>query len=118
MDVAAPLLLRRSATGCQVREKKGLDIVRRDWCELSRDVGNYALDQILSGRPIEDVVEAVHAKLREVSQAGRAQPAALLFPGSHRLPQAGAQTICDATVRQPTRAGPPFDEEAFGWSCR
>ena len=47
-------------------EQKGLDIVRRDWCPLSKDAGNYALDQILSGQPKEDVVNAVHAKLVEV----------------------------------------------------
>jgi DNA polymerase alpha subunit A len=33
----------------EVMEAKGLDIVRRDWCPLSKDVGNYALQQILSG---------------------------------------------------------------------
>jgi hypothetical protein len=30
-------------------EAKGLDMVRRDWCPLSKDTGNYALQQILSG---------------------------------------------------------------------
>ena len=49
-------------------EQKGLDIVRRDWCPLSKDVGNFALQQILSGQPREEVVEAVHAKLHEVGQ--------------------------------------------------
>jgi DNA polymerase alpha subunit A len=33
----------------EVMEAKGLDIVRRDWCPLSKDTGNYALQQILSG---------------------------------------------------------------------
>ena len=50
----------------QVQEQKGLDIVRRDWCPLCKDVGNYALSQILSGRPAEDVVHAIHAQLMEV----------------------------------------------------
>jgi DNA polymerase elongation subunit (family B) len=50
----------------QVQEQKGLDIVRRDWCPVSKDVGNFALTHILSGRPAEDVVEAIHAHLREV----------------------------------------------------
>jgi hypothetical protein len=36
--------------GEQVIEQKGLDIVRRDWSSLSKDIGNYCLDQILSGR--------------------------------------------------------------------
>ena len=30
-------------------EQKGLDIVRRDWCPLSKDVGNYALQQVGAG---------------------------------------------------------------------
>ena len=30
-------------------EQKGLDIVRRDWCPLSKDVGNYALQQVCGG---------------------------------------------------------------------
>jgi DNA polymerase alpha subunit A len=33
-----------------IREMKGLDMVRRDWCPLSKSVGNYVLDQILSGK--------------------------------------------------------------------
>jgi len=32
------------------RELKGLDMVRRDWCALSKRVGNYVLEQILSGK--------------------------------------------------------------------
>ena len=41
-------------------------MVRRDWSPLSKDCGNFALDAILSGRPREDVVHAIHAKLHEV----------------------------------------------------
>jgi DNA polymerase alpha subunit A len=32
-----------------VRHVKGLDMVRRDWCELSRTVGSNLLDMIMSG---------------------------------------------------------------------
>ena len=49
----------------QVKEAKGLDMVRRDWCGLAKDCGNYCLDTILSERPCEDVVDAIHAKLHE-----------------------------------------------------
>ena len=28
----------------EVKEVKGLDLVRRDWCGLSKKVGNYVLD--------------------------------------------------------------------------
>lgn len=34
----------------QVPEHKGLDIVRRDWSPLSKDIGNFCLQQILSGQ--------------------------------------------------------------------
>jgi DNA polymerase alpha subunit A len=50
-------------------EAKGLDIVRRDWCPLSKELGNMALQNILSGRPADDVVAAIHAKLRETAAA-------------------------------------------------
>ena len=53
----------------QVQEQKGLDIVRRDWCPLSKDAGNFALREILSGKPRETVVEAIHAHLGEVGSA-------------------------------------------------
>jgi DNA polymerase alpha subunit A len=33
-----------------VKEMKGLDMVRRDWCNLSKVVGNFVLDQIMSGK--------------------------------------------------------------------
>lgn len=33
----------------QVIERKGLDIVRRDWSLLSKEIGDFCLGQILSG---------------------------------------------------------------------
>ena len=57
-----------SDVACQVKEAKGLDMVRRDWCGLAKDCGNFALDRILSGQPCEEVVDAIHAKLQEVRQ--------------------------------------------------
>ncbi len=52
----------------EVMEQKGLDIVRRDWSPLSKDVGNYVLEQILSGRPKEEVVADIHNHLRCVKE--------------------------------------------------
>jgi len=52
----------------EVPEQKGLDIVRRDWCPLSKDIGNMALRAILSGRPREEVVEEIHDNLGNVRQ--------------------------------------------------
>ncbi|KAK9810187.1 hypothetical protein WJX72_006462 [[Myrmecia] bisecta] len=53
----------------EVIEQKGLDIVRRDWCPLSKDIGNRALKEILSGKPKEEVAAAICESLIEV--AGR-----------------------------------------------
>ncbi len=50
----------------QVVEQKGLDIVRRDWCPLSKDCGNFALRRILSGEPRDEVVAAIHEHLEQV----------------------------------------------------
>jgi DNA polymerase alpha subunit A len=49
-------------------EQKGLDIVRRDWCPLCKDVGNFALRAILSGRPREEVVDSIHEHLGDVKE--------------------------------------------------
>ena len=42
------------------KETKGLDLVRRDWCALSKDIGHEVLDHILSGKPCDEVVEGIH----------------------------------------------------------
>ncbi|CAI5494604.1 unnamed protein product [Closterium sp. Naga37s-1] len=56
----------------EVAEHKGLDIVRRDWSVLSKEIGAYCLKQILSGRPREEVVEAIHNELRNLAARLRA----------------------------------------------
>ncbi|KAL3140236.1 hypothetical protein ABBQ38_004510 [Trebouxia sp. C0009 RCD-2024] len=55
----AAVKLERTRDGqtAEVQEQKGLDMVRRDWCPLSKDVGNFALREILSAKPKEDVVQ-------------------------------------------------------------
>ncbi|XP_071838856.1 DNA polymerase alpha catalytic subunit-like [Apostichopus japonicus] len=50
------------------KELKGLDIVRRDWCDLAKDVGNYAIQQILSVDSRETIVENIHTRLMEISE--------------------------------------------------
>lgn len=52
----------------EVMEQKGLDIVRRDWSLISKDVGNVVLSKILSGRPKEEVVMEIHEHLRQVKE--------------------------------------------------
>jgi DNA polymerase alpha subunit A len=48
------------------REVKGLDMVRRDWCELSKTVSSDLLDLILSNKSREDVVTGIHEVLLKV----------------------------------------------------
>jgi DNA polymerase alpha subunit A len=52
----------------EVGKQKGLDIVRRDWSLLSKDIGKFVLKEILSGGSREDVVEAIHAELRKLQE--------------------------------------------------
>ncbi|KAJ1909617.1 DNA-directed DNA polymerase alpha catalytic subunit pol1 [Tieghemiomyces parasiticus] len=53
-------------------EIKGLDLVRRDWCELSHDASQYVLAQILSGDEHDEILARIHAHLGEVSENVRA----------------------------------------------
>ncbi|CAH3146316.1 unnamed protein product [Pocillopora meandrina] len=52
----------------EIKEMKGLDIVRRDWCDLAKDSGNYVLAQILSSQPRETIVENIHDYLISVGE--------------------------------------------------
>lgn len=75
----------------QVMEQKGLDIVRRDWCPLSKDCGNVALAAVLSGRGQEEVVADIHAHLRDV--AGKVRAGQVRRPGQGPGPGQGAKGV-------------------------
>ncbi|KAG6815278.1 hypothetical protein H0H93_010352 [Arthromyces matolae] len=49
-------------------EIKGLDMKRREYSALSKNVSQYVLDQILSGEATENVVENIHEYLRTVGE--------------------------------------------------
>ncbi len=51
----------------QSKEKKGLDIVRRDWCKLAKRAGDRILDFILSGESVDTVVNNIHQFLRDLA---------------------------------------------------
>ncbi|EFC50634.1 DNA polymerase alpha catalytic subunit [Naegleria gruberi] len=82
------LLLRKKKYGALIHTKnkqgtiipklelKGLDMVRRDWCDLSRNVSQYIIDQILRpNEPVdcqtqptpEEIVANIHTHLREIA---------------------------------------------------
>jgi DNA polymerase alpha subunit A len=54
------------------REVKGLDMVRRDWCVLSREFGSTVLDALLSGKEREEIVDSVHTALTTLGEDMRA----------------------------------------------
>lgn len=51
-----------------VKEVKGLDMVRRDWCNLSKEVGNFVLEEILSGKDREKIVVELNNYLSDIGE--------------------------------------------------
>jgi DNA polymerase alpha subunit A len=54
-------------------EVKGLDMKRREYCPLSREISKRILDEILSGDDTELSIQRVHEYLREISGQMREQ---------------------------------------------
>lgn len=54
-----------------VLEVKGLDMKRREYCALSKEISGKLLNEILSGEESELVVTRVHEHLREVAEKMR-----------------------------------------------
>ncbi|PFH61789.1 hypothetical protein XA68_16217 [Ophiocordyceps unilateralis] len=54
-------------------EVKGLDMRRREYCALSKDISKHLLDEILSGDETEVAVGRIHAHLRHVASEMRQQ---------------------------------------------
>ncbi len=50
------------------KEFKGLDMVRRDWCDLSKEVGIYIMDLLLtSEKPKEEIINLIYDYLRQIN---------------------------------------------------
>ena len=52
-------------------ELKGLDIVRRDWCDLAKTIGHKAVSEILSGKTREEIVNSIHESLSDLEERVR-----------------------------------------------
>ncbi|ELW48287.1 DNA polymerase alpha catalytic subunit [Tupaia chinensis] len=50
------------------QELKGLDIVRRDWCDLAKDTGNFVIGQILSDQSRDTIVENIQKRLIHIGE--------------------------------------------------
>ncbi|KAF3196830.1 DNA polymerase alpha catalytic subunit [Orbilia oligospora] len=57
-----------SADGKPVVEVKGLDMKRREYCQISKDVSSWILKKILSGEDPDAVIEEIHEYLRGIAQ--------------------------------------------------
>ena len=66
---AALLVAENGQTSTEI---KGLDMKRREYCQLSKNVSSYVLSQILSGEATETVVEKIHEYLEQVGNDVRA----------------------------------------------
>ena len=53
------------------KEVKGLDMVRRDWCNLSKEVGNKVLDEILSGKERDKIIMELNEYFSNISSKMR-----------------------------------------------
>ncbi|KAJ0231656.1 DNA-directed DNA polymerase [Hirschfeldia incana] len=56
---------------CEEIERKGVDMVRRDWSLLSKEIGDLCLSKIFNGGSCEDVVEAIHNELVKIKEEMR-----------------------------------------------
>ncbi|KAF7320311.1 DNA polymerase [Mycena kentingensis (nom. inval.)] len=52
-------------------EVKGLDMKRREYCNLSKDTSQFVLEQILSGEATEEVLQNIHDYLTDLGQRVR-----------------------------------------------
>ncbi|GIY56481.1 DNA polymerase alpha catalytic subunit [Caerostris darwini] len=50
-------------------EIKGLDIVRRDWSQLAKDAGQYIIQEILSNKSKDEIVDNIHSHLISLGEA-------------------------------------------------
>ena len=51
-----------------ISELKGLDIVRRDWCLLARQIGERVIGEILSGQACDVVLTNINKILTETGE--------------------------------------------------
>ncbi|XP_061483331.1 DNA polymerase alpha catalytic subunit isoform X3 [Rhineura floridana] len=66
----AALVVEPSGDGKYItkQELKGLDIVRRDWCDLAKETGNYIVGKILSDQSRDAIVEDIQRRLIQIGE--------------------------------------------------
>lgn len=75
---AAINLVEKDGKYVEQMEVKGLDMKRREYCALSKEISKHLLDEILSGDDTEVSVARIHEYLREI--AGKMREQAIATP--------------------------------------
>lgn len=70
---AAINLVEKDGKFVEKMEVKGLDMRRREYCALSKEISKHLLDEILSGDETEASVARIHEYLRDISTKMREQ---------------------------------------------
>ncbi|KAF7560330.1 hypothetical protein G7046_g3829 [Stylonectria norvegica] len=70
---AAINLIEKDGKFIEQMEVKGLDMKRREYCALSKEISKHLLDEILSGDDTEAAVARIHEYLREMAEKMREQ---------------------------------------------
>lgn len=70
---AAINLVEKDGKFIEQMEIKGLDMRRREYCALSKEISKHLLDEILSGADAEVAVSRIHEYLREIATKMREQ---------------------------------------------
>lgn len=70
---AAINLVEKEGKYVEKMEVKGLDMRRREYCQLSKDISSRILNEILSGDDVEVSIGRIHEYLREISAKMREQ---------------------------------------------
>ncbi|KAI0077749.1 DNA polymerase alpha catalytic subunit [Panus rudis PR-1116 ss-1] len=94
-------------------EVKGLDMKRREYCNLSKNVSQFVLDRILSGEATEVVVEQIHEYLTSMGEDIRAGKVKLddfiifkrLGKNPEDYPDAKSQPHVQVALRMKARGG-------------
>lgn len=74
---AAINLVEKDGKFIEKMEVKGLDMRRREYCALSKEISKHLLDEILSGNDAEVAISRIHEYLRDIASQMREQKIAI-----------------------------------------
>lgn len=94
----AALVVQPNNTGVE-KQVKGLEVVRRDWCDLSREMGSKILDIILSGKSkVRDLATRIVRLVTDTGRIGRGQRGDPRLPGEAGRPDQEQQGAVDQVL--------------------